>query len=81
MLATDPAHQGKGAARELLQWGVQRATEDGLPAYLEASDSGMVLYRKLGFVEARQLIIKPADAESASGPVVTYAMVREPGSN
>ncbi|GAB7351135.1 hypothetical protein MBLNU459_g1592t1 [Dothideomycetes sp. NU459] len=39
-LATHPSHQGRGAGSMLIGWGLDRADEDGLEAYLEASPTG-----------------------------------------
>ena len=33
----------------MIKWGLEEATRLGLPAYLEASESGHELYRKFGF--------------------------------
>lgn len=35
----------------LIEWGVQKAREDGVPAYLEASVQGKPVYEKCGFRE------------------------------
>lgn len=37
LLYVSPEAQGKGVARALVQWGIDRAREDGVPVYLEAS--------------------------------------------
>lgn len=41
--------QGKGAAGEMLRWGLAKADEDGLECYLSASPAGAPIYRKYGF--------------------------------
>ncbi|KAI4723092.1 hypothetical protein E4T48_00778 [Aureobasidium sp. EXF-10727] len=51
VLATLPAAQRKGAGAAGLIWGLQKADELGLPAYLEASGMGRPLYVKHGFNE------------------------------
>lgn len=48
-LHTDPKHQKRGAGGMLVKWGVDKAKEMGLPAYLEASTAGKPLYEKHGF--------------------------------
>jgi len=46
----DPAHQGKGFGGAAIRAGLERADEDGLPAYLETADEGNVaLYQSFGF--------------------------------
>jgi predicted N-acetyltransferase YhbS len=51
--------QGVGAA--LVQWGLDRAIEEKLPAYLEASTAGFPLYTKLGFSKMDTMIVKAED--------------------
>ncbi|CAK4034948.1 acyl- n-acyltransferase [Lecanosticta acicola] len=48
-MATDPAYRRLGAATKIVQWGLERCRELGIPAYLEASDEGAPVYEKLGF--------------------------------
>ena len=50
-LHTDPAHQKRGAGGMLIKWGLEKAKELKLPAYLEASPAGKPLYIKHGFHE------------------------------
>jgi ribosomal protein S18 acetylase RimI-like enzyme len=46
----DPTHQGKGFGGAAIRAGLERADEDGLPAYLETADEGNVaLYQSFGF--------------------------------
>lgn len=49
MLATRPDYHGRGIASMLLKWGLDRADQEGLEAYLSASPSGRPLYEKRGF--------------------------------
>lgn len=51
VLATYPAAQRRGAGAAALAWGLGRADDMGLPAYLEASSMGRPLYAKFGFNE------------------------------
>lgn len=55
-LVTRAPERGRGAARMLIDWGVQRATEDGVPAYLEAGVMGVPVYAKQGFKKAGELL-------------------------
>ncbi|KAF1944449.1 hypothetical protein EJ02DRAFT_371250 [Clathrospora elynae] len=48
-LATYPEHQGRGAARLLLDWGMKKADQEGLVSYLDASATGRPIYEKRGF--------------------------------
>ncbi|KAF2491930.1 acyl-CoA N-acyltransferase [Lophium mytilinum] len=48
-LSTHPAHHRRGAGAILTQWGLERADNEGLETYLEASTMGQPLYEKYGF--------------------------------
>ncbi|KAI0970301.1 acyl-CoA N-acyltransferase [Xylaria arbuscula] len=49
LLFVDPEHQRRGAGAILIKWGVDKAKELGLPAYVEASTTGHPLYLRSGF--------------------------------
>jgi GNAT superfamily N-acetyltransferase len=49
VLATHPKYQGRGAARLLIQWGLDLASKAGVEAYLEATAAGKPVYQKFGF--------------------------------
>ncbi|GIZ48000.1 hypothetical protein CKM354_001107500 [Cercospora kikuchii] len=55
IIATDPAYQGKGAGSLMMQYGLKKADEQGVRAFLEASPDAVRLYEKAGFREARHL--------------------------
>jgi ribosomal protein S18 acetylase RimI-like enzyme len=49
-LAVRPGDQGRGLGRALLQWGVERADEEGVGTYLEtASPDNLAFYRAAGY--------------------------------
>ncbi|KKK17222.1 hypothetical protein P175DRAFT_0426071 [Aspergillus ochraceoroseus IBT 24754] len=48
-LGVDPTAQKKGVGKRLLQWGLDRADEEGIAAGLEASNAGVKLYQSAGF--------------------------------
>lgn len=50
-MVTRPSQRGRGAAGMLINWGVERAKEEGCPAYLEAAVLAKPLYEKFGFRE------------------------------
>lgn len=79
MLATIPEYRGRGAASAILQWGFAHADELGLPAYLEASDEGALLYEKCGFRKVGNFVI---DLKRWGGEGLLEAplMVRQPNS-
>lgn len=77
MLATIPECRGRGAASHILEWGFARADELGLPAYLEASDEGALLYGKRGFQKVGSFV---TDLKYWGGEGLLEAplMVRQP---
>lgn len=52
-LAVDPLHQRRGIGLKLMEWGMERSKEEGIPVTLIASPAGLRLYEKLGFKEAQ----------------------------
>ena len=78
MLHTDPQYQRRGAASALLTWGTRKADELGLPAYLESSSEGHVLYGRHGFkdVDVLKVDLQPFGGGNRihSAPL----MIREP---
>lgn len=49
LLCISPNHQRKGLGTKLLRWGVDKAEEQGIDAYLESSPMGKRAYLKAGF--------------------------------
>ncbi|KAJ2981367.1 hypothetical protein NQ176_g2071 [Zarea fungicola] len=56
-LGVDPAHQGRGIGRMLLDWGVQRAMEQEKDCYLVSTPSGLPLYQSAGFKPQREVVL------------------------
>ena len=50
LLAISPSHQGQGHAKQLIQWGLERAKEEGVGASVVSSMAGYEFYKKMGFV-------------------------------
>lgn len=50
-LAVRPDFQGKNVGRKLVQWGLERAQEDGVCASVISADGTEGFYRKCGFDE------------------------------
>ncbi|PGH36307.1 hypothetical protein GX50_00812 [[Emmonsia] crescens] len=73
-LAVDPDFSGRGLATQLVQWGIDRAKEDNIPAFLESSPAALGLYKRLGFVVVEDL--PPLD----NGHVLTI-MYMDPDTN
>ena len=58
VINTRPEYQGKGAAGQLLRWGLARADEEGTETYLEASPDGKPIYEHFGFKEVDRLVVE-----------------------
>jgi predicted N-acetyltransferase YhbS len=50
-LAVDAKYQRKGIGRMLVQWGIDRAAEEGKDVIIVANPTGSALYQKMGFEE------------------------------
>lgn len=55
-MVTRPSCRGRGAAKLLVGWGMARADEEGVPAYLEAGVMGKPLYEKMGWQQVGDLL-------------------------
>ncbi|EPS26468.1 hypothetical protein PDE_01405 [Penicillium oxalicum 114-2] len=54
MLATHPEYRRRGAGSMLVKWGCDLADREGVGAYVDASQAGVPLYKKFGFVSRSQ---------------------------
>ncbi|KAI8632247.1 acyl-CoA N-acyltransferase [Xylariaceae sp. FL1651] len=72
-----PKHERKGAGRMLVMWGVEEAKKLGLPAFLNASQKGHLLYSSCGF---RVIEKGSVDCTKWGMPAehITYTMGRDP---
>ncbi|KAI8824206.1 acyl-CoA N-acyltransferase [Fimicolochytrium jonesii] len=68
LIATHPDHQGIGAGAVLIDWGLQKAREDSMPAYLESSAAGYPVYIHKGFREIGKMTVD----ESTSLPCLLW---------
>lgn len=55
-MVTRASQRGKGAARLLIQWGIEQAEKSGVPAYLETGVMGRLIYEKMGFNQVGELM-------------------------
>jgi len=76
LVATRKEWQGRGAAGMLLRWGVQRADEDGVEAYLEASPEGKPVYERYGFREVERVVVSLEGKGCSEEEYVEVFMVR-----
>jgi len=65
-LVTRMSQRGRGAAKMLVNWGIEKARRDGAPAYLEAGVLGVPLYARHGFQTIGELRVdlRPYGIES-----------------
>ncbi|KAH6713729.1 hypothetical protein BKA61DRAFT_688960 [Leptodontidium sp. MPI-SDFR-AT-0119] len=56
-LVTRGSQRGRGAAGMLINWGIEKAREDGVPVYLEAGVVGRPVYEKRGFQQIGELLV------------------------
>jgi len=78
LLHTDPKFQRRGAASQLVNWGLQKADELNLPTYLESSPSAHHFYQKLGFKDLQAFSLDLSQYGGGSEPFVTPIMLKEP---
>ncbi|GAA6021149.1 hypothetical protein JCM10207_008333, partial [Rhodosporidiobolus poonsookiae] len=72
-LSVDPQVHRTGAGRALLEWGLKKADEEGLPVYLAATESGIPFYERNGFSHLYPMLRPappPASAASALPPPI-----------
>ena len=77
-LATHPEHQGKGAGKMLVEWGMRKADGEGWRCYLDASPKGLKLYERAGFKVVKEVTFDMG-AWGGEGMDWWTCMVREVG--
>ncbi|KAK6443214.1 hypothetical protein LTR95_000038 [Oleoguttula sp. CCFEE 5521] len=77
ILVTHPAHQRRGAGGLLVQWGCDRADVLGIVAVLTASQAGLHVYERAGFVTTKtsELDLRPWGVDEVE---LRRAMIRQP---
>ena len=76
--AVHPDHQRKGVGALLMQWGIDLAEKLNLPVYLESTEVGVGLYKKLGFQELQEKIVHKPEVFGTEKDVVVPLMVKMP---
>lgn len=66
IIAINPKHQRKGVGRKMVQWGVSKSEEEGVPALLEASPAGEGLYLSMGYEDVGGETLTAESGEHAS---------------
>ncbi|KIW95123.1 uncharacterized protein Z519_03707 [Cladophialophora bantiana CBS 173.52] len=77
-IGTSPKYQRQGAASLLLDWGLERADDRGLAAYVESAPAALRLYEKYGFKEVSKLALEMSPWKE--GEYMNVCMVRQPSS-
>lgn len=77
-LVTRISQRGRGAAGLLIGWGVEKAREEGVPAYLEAGIAAKPLYEKLGFEQVGELMVVDMRAHGVEMDFVMAKMQIKP---
>jgi len=76
-LVTAPSFRRKGAASQLVRWGLERADREGVIVVLDSSPHGLPLYKTLGFVEVDRIELDLAEF-GGEGTHSHVSMVRKP---
>lgn len=50
-----PSYQNRGIASQFMQWGCEKADQNGWPSFLIATESGRRLYLKYGWYDEQVL--------------------------
>ncbi|KAH9860352.1 hypothetical protein J1614_011683 [Plenodomus biglobosus] len=77
ILVTDPEHHRRGAGSMLLNWGLEQADKDNLPAFLESSLLARPLYASLGFTVRHEEVFD-LQKYGLEGTDITTIMIRDP---
>ncbi|KAL4963683.1 GNAT family N-acetyltransferase [Aspergillus stella-maris] len=70
-IGTDPKYERRGSASMLVNWGLERAKREGVPASLESTKNAWPLYEKLGF-RGEELISMTLEGVGEGGSSVLY---------
>ncbi|KAI1377029.1 putative GNAT family acetyltransferase [Hypoxylon crocopeplum] len=57
-MGTDPEYERRGAARMMVQWGIEQCKKEDVPAYLESTLEAAPFYRRLGFVDVEKFSLE-----------------------
>ncbi|GAA5984965.1 hypothetical protein JCM10908_002468 [Rhodotorula pacifica] len=77
ILSIDPAAQGSGIGKRLLQSVIDQAACEGVPVTLESTELGLGLYRSVGFQDFSDILIAEQDKTVKLWPMVHGAVPAE----
>ena len=76
LLTVSPEAQRRGVGTALLREGLKEADRRGLPAFIEASPSGLGLYKKFGWEEKVTNVVNLKDFGGEDVDCVTVGLIR-----
>ncbi|GMG45284.1 unnamed protein product [Aspergillus oryzae var. brunneus] len=79
VLVVLPEYQRKGVGAKLMTKGLEEAMALNLPVWLESSEEGYALYKKLGFKDLNDSIVMDLTKYGESGIATTACMLLENG--
>lgn len=80
LLVTSSQHRRRGAGSLLVEWGIDKSDEVGLPAYVQASEQGRRLFWHHGFRDVDTVMFNLSNYGS-EGVVKMTEMLRGPAPN
>ena len=79
ILVTMPEYQGRGIGSKLLSWGLDQADELGYECWINATQAGLSLYKRHGWMEVGQIDVDLGDWGGEKGKLDrTVCLVRRP---
>lgn len=72
MMGVRRAAQGRGYAKAMVGWGVERSAEDGRPLYVDSTGDARGFYERMGFVRRGELGV-----QTPEGVAEIHIMLRE----
>ncbi|KAK5635348.1 hypothetical protein RRF57_011060 [Xylaria bambusicola] len=80
-MGTDPAHERRGAASMMVNWGLEQCNKDGVPGYLESTLEAAPFYEKMGFAASVKISMRYLiEGQDQSEMYEEIAFVYRPGS-
>ncbi|PWY80750.1 acyl-CoA N-acyltransferase, partial [Aspergillus sclerotioniger CBS 115572] len=74
ILGTHPSYRRRGVASEMIKWGIDRADEEGIEAFVISAPMARPVYLKHGF----ELVLEGEDLGGEHGEFVPGYMLRKP---
>ncbi|KAJ6438236.1 acetyltransferase, GNAT family [Purpureocillium lavendulum] len=75
MIGVRPEAMGRGAARQLMGWGFERARQDGRPCFVESTGDAQAFYHRFGFRELDRMSVDTPQGEAVVVLLVASGLV------